>query len=113
MKIGLIHVIILGSNVKLVRLIFWKLHHVDGCVNLPLVSCSLLVEQEEADLRVAKLAEVPKAHLSVDGDGNDIMGILRTYDCQRMDWLVVAIFGQRASLDWCLLFFDVPLHDIS
>lgn len=114
MQVRLVDVVIFRADVKFVSLFFWKVHASHACVLLVLTLNHLIAgEQVEANFRVAQFVEIPETHFTIVRDRNDVVGVLRAYNRQRVNWEVMAISCQIAFLYRSGLLRDIPLDDVA
>lgn len=93
-KIGLINIVIFGTDVKFVCFIFRKFHGIHSDLSLfGLLARLDLVKQIKADLWVTELTKMPLAYLTIIRNRHDIMGIFSTNNSQGMNGMIMTIFG--------------------
>lgn len=68
MKVGLIDIVIFGTDIEFICFVLWKLHGIDPNLStLIILTLCNLIEKVEADLRITELAKLPLAGFTVVG----------------------------------------------
>jgi len=113
MDINLVDVVVLCAYIEFVSLLLRELHGCHFNMSLILSSMLLIVEEVEIHLWVAEFTLVPLAHFRVIRNRHDVMCVLGSDYCQRIDRIVMAVFCQDTLLDWCTFSPHVPLNNVA
>ena len=112
MKTSLIDIVIFRSNIKLVSFILREIHAMG--INVWYFRSSLSsLSQVEVHLGIIEVSKAPETQFSIIGNTYDVMSICWSYNLERINRVVVTIFGQTTLLNRLSLCSYIPLQKIS
>lgn len=116
-KIGLIDVVVFGTNEESIGFFLGELHGIHSNHSLIIVLSILcshsLIKHIKVDLWIVELSKMPLANLAIIRDTHDVMRIFGTYDSQGINWMMMPIFSHNTFLIGCRLLLDVPLNNVT
>ena len=112
MSVSLIDVVIFGTYEELICFFLRKFHGINVEHLLVSLSSLSLIKQIKTNFWITEFSKMPHAQFAIITNRNNVMSILSSNDCQRVNWMSVTVLGKSRFLNRCGLCSDIPLNYI-
>ncbi len=112
MSVSLIDVVIFGTYKELVGFFLREFHWINVKHLLVSLSSLSLIKQVKTNFWITEFSKMPHAQFAIVTNRNNVMSILSSDYCQRVNWMSVTILSKSGFLHRRGLCSDVPLNYI-